>query len=75
MDLIAKAKSIKGSTKPSRNAYSDEEWELAKAFLSEEVTIRQVIGALGRKSGAQCVYPWVLVLMREAIKKGKCKLL
>lgn len=75
MDLVAKAKSVKRNRKQTRNNYSDDEWELAKAFLREEVTIRQALVALGRKSGAQCIYPWILVMMREAVKNNKCKLL
>lgn len=75
MSLLEKALEMKAHNPYTKNIFSEDEWELAKAFLKGEVTTRQVVHALGRDKGPQTVYPWILAMMREATKRGKCKLL
>ena len=69
--LLEKAKSVPTKNRV-RSALSDEEIELAIAWLNDEVTLTQAATAMGYKSGGAWVAR-VALLLREAFRTGIIK--
>lgn len=71
--LLQKAKEIK-THKHVGNAIGEEEIELGIAWLTDEITLSQLSGALGFPTigGARC-YNRIAIILREAYRTGLIK--
>jgi hypothetical protein len=73
MTLLEKAKSIV-SKKTRRNDISDEQIELALAWLKEDITSTQFTLAMGAKKASMNNLYRVALILREAYYKGFIKI-
>lgn len=70
--LLEKAKQVKTYTKKGKDC-SNEEVELAIAWIKDEVTYKQIFTVLGLRSGAE-VYVILAQCLREAYKRNKIQI-
>ena len=74
MTLLDKASQIK--TRNHNKSASDEDFELALAWLKEDIGVTQIAFAkFGNKKATASVYNYLTMVFREAYKKGKLKIL
>lgn len=71
MSLLERARAARVRA-PRGGDVTDEEVELALAFLRCEVSSRQTATALGRKGGAG-IYVWAVGVLRKASAMGMVK--
>ena len=71
MTLLEKALALRTNRGGRGHLYTYEEIDLAFAFVRNEISTRQVSGAMGFSH--QYVYAWTLGALRAALKNGRLK--
>ena len=69
MSLLEKAKEY--TTKKTAGAATEEEIELALAWVNDEVTLYQVARACGKKSGTGNIYIRLAIALKAHLKSQK----